>query len=197
MNKKTNVFQITIFSMFLAILIAQTFIPMLGYIPLGPIDVTIVHITVILAAVLFGTKTGAIIGLSWGLLSMLRAYIQPTPFNIVFLNPLISVLPRMIVGWLSAAIFILLKKRFSHKVSYAVTAGIGTFTNTVLVLGGIYLFAREAYAEALGISETLLLGALGTIVATNGVIEIIASIIILPLVALPLSKALKRRNSSI
>src|SRR5699024_1119174 len=183
--------------MFLAILIAQTFIPMLGYIPLGPIDVTIVHITVILAAVIFGTKTGAIIGLSWGLLSMLRAYIQPTPFNIVFLNPLISVLPRMIVGWLSAAIFILLKKRFSHKVSYAVTAGIGTFTNTVLVLGGIYLFAREAYAEALGISETLLLGALGTIVATNGVIEIIASVIILPLVALPLSKALKRRNSSI
>lgn len=196
MDKKTNVFQITILSMFLAILIAQTFIPMLGYIPLGPIDVTIVHITVILAAVLFGTKTGTIIGMSWGLLSMLRAYIQPTPFNIVFLNPLISVLPRLIVGWLSATIFILLKKRFSHKVSYAVTAGIGTLTNTVLVLGGIYLFAREAYAEALGISETLLLGALGTIVATNGVIEIIASIIILPLVALPLNKALKRRNSS-
>ena len=56
MNKKTDVFQLTILSMLLAILIAQTFIPMLGYIPLGPIDVTIVHITVILAAVLFGKK---------------------------------------------------------------------------------------------------------------------------------------------
>ncbi|HLR89009.1 MAG TPA: ECF transporter S component [Atopostipes sp.] len=197
MNKKTNVFQLTIISMLLAILIAQTFIPMLGYIPLGPIDVTIVHITVILAAVLFGTKTGSIIGLAWGLLSMLRAYIQPTPFNIVFLNPLISVLPRLIVGWLSAMIFILISEKLSDRVSYAVTAAIGTLTNTVLVLGSIYLFASETYAEALGISENLLLGALGTVVATNGLIEIIASTIILPLVALPLRKALKRRNSSI
>lgn len=197
MNKKTNVFQLTIISMLLAILIAQTFIPMLGYIPLGPIDVTIVHITVILAAVLFGTKTGSIIGLAWGLLSMLRAYIQPTPFNIVFLNPLISVLPRLIVGGLSAMIFILINEKLSDRVSYAVTAAIGTLTNTVLVLGSIYLFASETYAEALGISENLLLGALGTVVATNGLIEIIASTIILPLVALPLRKALKRRNSSI
>src|SRR5699024_12034604 len=103
MNKKTNVFQLTIISMLLAILIAQTFIPMLGYIPLGPIDVTIVHITVMLAAVLFGTKTGSIIGLAWGLLSMLRAYMQPTPFNIVFLNPIISVITRLIVCLLRAS----------------------------------------------------------------------------------------------
>jgi len=196
MSKKRNVFQLTIISMLLAILIAQTFIPMLGYIPLGPIDVTIVHITVILAAVLFGTKTGAVIGASWGILSMIRAYIQPTPFNVVFLNPLISVLPRLIVGLVSAWCFSLLSDRISNKWSYAVTAGIGTLTNTVLVLGGIYLFASETYAQALGISESLLLGALGTVVATNGVIEIIASVIILPLVAIPLSKALKRRNAS-
>lgn len=74
MNKQTNVFKITILSMFLAILIAQTFIPMLGYIPLGPIDVTIVHVTVILVAVLFGPKMGSVLGTTWGLLSMIRAY---------------------------------------------------------------------------------------------------------------------------
>ena len=197
MNKKTDVFQLTILSMLLAILIAQTFIPMLGYIPLGPIDVTIVHITVILAAVLFGPKTGSIIGLAWGLLSMLRAYMQPTPFNIVFLNPLISVIPRLIVGWISAVTFNFFSGRMSDKISYAITAGIGTFANTFFVLGGIYLFASEAYADALGISESLLLGALGTVVATNGIIEIIASIIILPLVALPLKRVVNRRSSSL
>ena len=197
MNKKTDVFQLTILSMLLAILIAQTFIPMLGYIPLGPIDVTIVHITVILAAVLFGKKTGLIIGLAWGLLSMLRAYVQPTPFNVVFLNPLISVVPRLIVGWISAVVFIFLSEKISDKISYAITAAIGTFANTFFVLGGIYLFASEAYAKALGIQESVLLGALGTIVATNGVIEIIASVIILPLVALPLKKVINRRNPSL
>lgn len=196
MNKQTNVFQITILSMFLAILIAQTFIPMLGYIPLGPIDVTIVHITVILVAVLFGPKMGSILGATWGLLSLIRAYMQPTPFNIVFLNPAISVLPRLIVGFLSGVLFIFLSKRFSNRISYAITAGVGTLSNTVLVLGSIYLFASETYAEALGISETLLLGALATVAGTNGIIEMIASVIILPLIAIPLSKVISRRNST-
>lgn len=196
MNKQTNVFKITILSMFLAILIAQTFIPMLGYIPLGPIDITIVHVTVILVAVLFGPKMGSVLGTTWGLLSMIRAYMQPTPFNIVFLNPVVSVLPRLIVGFLSGVLFLFFRKKFSDKVSYAVTAGIGTLINTVLVLGSIYLFASETYAEALGISETLLLGALVTVAGTNGIIEMIASVIILPLIAIPLSKVISRRNST-
>ena len=197
MYKQPKVFQITILSMFLAILIGQTFIPMLGYIPLGPIDVTIVHITVILVAVLFGPKMGSVLGGAWGLLSMIRAYIQPTPFNIVFLNPVISVFPRLIVGFLSGMLFIFLSKKFSVKISFAVTAGIGTISNTLLVLGSIYLFASETYAEALGISENLLLGALATVAGTNGIIEMIASIIILPLIAIPLSKVVNRRNSTI
>jgi len=62
MKKNKNVFQMTIISMLIAILFIQTFVPILGYIPLGPIDVTIVHITVILTAILFGKNTGLIIG---------------------------------------------------------------------------------------------------------------------------------------
>lgn len=197
MKKNNDLFQITIISMLAALLMVQTFVPIFGYIPLGPIDITIVHITVILAAVLFGQKTGLIIGTIWGMLSMLRAFMQPTPFNIVFLNPLISVLPRLLVGLISATVFKLLKDKFSKRTSYAITAGIGSLTNTVLVLGSIYLFASEAYANALGISETALLGALGTVVLTNGLIEVVASIIILPLLAVSLEKVLKRRNKSI
>ena len=193
MKEKENVYQLTLISMMVALLIMQTFVPILGYIPLGPIDVTIVHITVILSAVLFGPKFGTIIGTIWGALSMLRAFIQPTPFNIVFLNPLISILPRLLVGLISASFFKLLKDRLPRTGAYAVTAAIGTLTNTVLVLGSIYLFASEAYAGALGISETALLGALGTIVATNGVIEIIAAVIILPVLAVALEKFVLRK----
>lgn len=193
MKEKQSVYQLTLISMMVALLIMQTFVPILGYIPLGPIDVTIVHITVILSAVLFGAKFGTIIGTIWGALSMLRAFIQPTPFNIVFLNPLISILPRLLVGLISASVFKLLKDRMPRTGAYAVTAAIGTLTNTVLVLGSIYVFASEAYAGALGISETALLGALGTIVATNGVIEIIAAVIILPVLAVALEKFVLRK----
>lgn len=197
MVKNKNIFQMTIIAMLVAILIIQTFVPVLGYIPLGPIDVTIVHITVILAAVLFGNRTGLIVGTVWGLLSMVRAYTQPSPFNVVFLNPLISVLPRAIVGWLSGVVFEALDKRTTGRWKYSVTAFIGTATNTILVLGGIYLLAGETYAQALGIPVTSLLTALLAVVASNGLIEIIASMIILPLVAVPLIKFLKRRNSSV
>lgn len=187
----------TLIAMLVAILIIQTFVPVLGYIPLGPIDVTIVHITVILAAVLFGKSTGLIVGTVWGLLSLIRAYTQPTPFNVVFLNPLISILPRAIVGWLSAVVFEALDKRTDARWKYSVTAMIGTATNTVLVLGGIYLLAGETYAAALGIPVSALLAALGAVVASNGIIEVIASMIILPLLAVPLIKFLKRRNSNV
>ena len=69
MERNKNVFRMTIIAMLMAILIIQTFVPMLGYIPLGPINITIVHITVILAAILFGKKTGLVIGTVWGTLS--------------------------------------------------------------------------------------------------------------------------------
>lgn len=197
MKKNNDLFQLTIISMMVALLMIQTFVPIFGYIPLGPIDVTIVHITVILSAVLFGLKIGGIVGTIWGLLSMLRAFLQPTPFNIVFLNPLISVVPRMLVGLVSALLFKLIKDKFSKHLSYAITAGVGSLTNTVLVLGSIYFFASEVYANALGISQTALLSALGTVVVTNGLIEVVASIIILPLIAIALEKVLKRRGKNI
>lgn len=197
MKKNDNVFQLTLISMIVALLIMQTFIPIFGYIPLGPIDVTIVHITVILSAVLFGRKTGTIIGTIWGLLSMLRAFMQPTPFNIVFLNPLISVLPRLLVGFVSATVFMILKERLSKRLSYVLTAGIGTLTNTVLVLTSIYFFASEVYSNALGIPKTALLGALATVVITNGLIEVVASIVILPLLALSLEKVIQSRMNKL
>lgn len=195
MKKNRNVFQMTIIAMLVAILIIQTFVPILGYIPLGPIDVTIVHITVILAAVLFGSRTGLLIGMSWGILSMVRAYIQPTPFNIVFLNPLISVVPRLLVGLISGLLFSWLSKKTTSRWIYSVTALVGTVLNTVLVLGGIYLFAGEIYANALGIPVSALLGALGAVIATNGIIEIIASMVILPVVAIPLGRFVKRKSN--
>lgn len=195
MKEKNNVFELTLMSMMVALLIIQTFIPIFGYIPLGPIDVTIVHITVILSAALFGPKFGTIIGTIWGSLSLLRAFIQPTPFNIVFLNPLVSILPRLLVGLISAYLFKVLKTKFSTTLSYTITAGIGSLTNTIVVLTSIYLFASEAYASALGIPESALLGALSTIVATNGLIELIAAIIILPILAVAIEKFLRKRSN--
>lgn len=192
MKEKAKNYQLTLMSIIVSLLIIQTFIPIFGYIPLGPIDVTIVHITVILSAVLFGLKFGTIIGGVWGLLSMARAFFQTTPFNIVLLNPLISVVPRLFVGFISAVLFDFLKDRLPKTLTYTLIAVIGSLTNTILVLGSIYFFASEKYASALGITESSLLGALGTIFLTNGIIEIIVAVLILPILASALEKVVKK-----
>ena len=82
----------------------------IGYIPIGPTKATIIHIPVIVAAILEGPLVGAIVGLIFGLSSMLNALIFPTVTSYVFFNPLVSVLPRILVGLVAYFVFALFKK---------------------------------------------------------------------------------------
>ena len=77
----------------------------------------------------------------------------------------------------------------------ALAAAVGAFTNTVLVMGLIYLVFREAYAAVNGISETAVLTAILGVVGTNGVPEAIAAAVITPAVVLPLQRILGRNQT--
>ncbi|MEL1196407.1 ECF transporter S component, partial [Staphylococcus epidermidis] len=83
-------------------LIIQSFIPMVGYINIIPglPAVTTIHLTVIIGAVILGTRQGAILGLIWGLISLFRAYTSPgDPLSLlIFQNPIIAILPRLMAG---------------------------------------------------------------------------------------------------
>ncbi len=71
----------------------------LGFIPVGPTRATIMHIPVIIGAIMEGPVVGGLIGLIFGLSSMFQAATNPTPVSPpVFLNPLVSVLPRILIG---------------------------------------------------------------------------------------------------
>ena len=70
----------------------------LGFIPIGPTRATIMHIPVIIGAIMEGPLVGGFIGLLFGMLSMFQAMSNPTPVSFVFLNPLVSILPRFLIG---------------------------------------------------------------------------------------------------
>ena len=70
----------------------------LGFIPVGPTRATLMHIPVIIGAIMEGPLVGGLIGLIFGLLSIFQAATNPTPVSFVFLNPLVSVLPRIMIG---------------------------------------------------------------------------------------------------
>lgn len=111
-----------------------------GFIPwFGGISLTIMHVPVIIGAILEGPLVGAGIGLIFGLFSMLQAAIAPTgPLDPLFINPLLSVLPRLFIGPVAWLVWSGLKK---WPVVGLIASGIaGSLTNTVLVLGVLGLF---------------------------------------------------------
>ncbi|AZR72476.1 ECF transporter S component [Anoxybacter fermentans] len=104
-----------------------------GFIPLPTgINATIMHLPVIIGAVLEGPVVGTLVGLIFGLFSWIQAR---NPF---FADPTISVLPRLFIGIITYFSYQSLK-RFNDHVAMAVAGVIGSLTNTVLVLGMIFL----------------------------------------------------------
>ncbi len=81
MNSRNKTFRLVLRAILLAIIIVQAMVPWLGFIPLGFISLTIIHITVIIAAVVLGPKDGMVIGLFWGIATIVRAYAMPVLAN--------------------------------------------------------------------------------------------------------------------
>jgi len=191
MNKKNKTFRIVILGMLSAIIIIQTTIPFLGYIPMGPLSLTIIQVTVIIAAIVLGMKDGAIVGGVWGMITFIRAFVAPTSpiAPLIFTNPLVSVLPRILIGVVAAYVFHrMLSGKLNETVRMSIAGVLGSLTNTILVLGLIYLLYREPYANFLKMDMEQLLPALLTIVATNGITEAILSGVLAPIISKPLLK---------
>jgi len=190
-RNQSKTFRLAILGVLTAIVVLQTFIPFLGYIPVGPLSLTIIPITVIIAAFVFGPVNGAIVGGVWGVITFIRAFIAPTSplAPLIFTNPLISVVPRILIGIIAGYAFDSLKKtKLGPNGSMRIAALLGAMTNTVLVLGLTYLFYKEPYANALDLDVNEVLPAILYIVGTNGVAEAILSAIIAPIIAKPLMK---------
>lgn len=193
-DPKSKAYRLTIRGILIAIIIVQSMVPFLGFIPLLATSLTIIHITVIVAAVTLGTKDGMFIGFIWGVMTMIRAWTAPTtPIDtLIFTNPIVSVLPRVLVGLVAGVVFTVLYKRTKQfYLPTIVAAALGTLTNTVLVLGLMGLLYTGPVAEAYGTTSTGLFSVLLVVVGTNGIPEIIAAVIITPLIVRALFAATK------
>lgn len=190
--KKNKLFQLTLTAMFSAIIIALTFIPFTGYISYGLLSITTLHVVVILGAVVLGPLRGTVLGLVWGVTCLLYAFLNGTADAIIFLNPLISVVPRVLVGLASGWYYrgfrrLLRRSKYGEVTAAGITGVLGTFTNTVLVLSAISLFGGAV--TTLGATLTTIIQ---TAFALNGVVEIALALIVVPAVSRPLLKLLKR-----
>ena len=149
----------------IAILLAVT---RLGFIPVPNLsgNATILHVPAIIGGVLEGPVVGLLVGGIFGVFSFIQAEVP------AFKDPLVSVLPRLLIGIVAWAVFAGLRPVNLYLA--AVVAGVlGTLTNTVGVVGmGILrgyfppeiwaLIAPQAIAE-------VVIAAIITVIVVKGV----------------------------
>ncbi len=201
-NKKTILYM-TQFAILLALEAIVCFTP-LGSLPaVGPIVATLSHIPVIITAILLGTQAGAAMGFFFGLFSFLVWTFTPpaptafafTPFYSLgeihgnFWSLVICFVPRILIGVVAGLTFKLFSRVLKGNLAaYALSGVLASLTNTLLVLGGIYLFFGRSYAQAADLAYELLLGAFGLTILTSGIPEAIIGGVLAYAICRPLKK---------
>lgn len=164
----------------------------LGYVPVGPIWATTMHIPVVVAAIAGGPLAGALVGLFFGLTSFTRALLTPTVTSFVNLNPLLSILPRVLFGLLTGRLYQALSKHAKGKKTLArvVSTVVGCLFHTTAYLTTLYLLFGKAYMEAIGQDPGLAGKFLATVGFTNGIPEMILAVVLV----IPITQVIQWRK---
>lgn len=207
MTQKDKVRYMTQISLLAAVMLVLM-LTGIGYIPIGPIRATTMHIPVIIGGILLGPLAGGILGGVFGVTSVIQNTITPTITSFVF-SPfysvgehsgnlwslVIAIVPRVLIGVAAALIYRLVSDGKARRALGCAVAGVAaSMTNTLLVMGGIYIFFGRSYAEAKGMPYDALFSALAAIVGVNGVIEALVAGAISFAVCRPLMAIMKRRQ---
>lgn len=189
-NKKVGTRQIAVIGMLSAITMVLGSTG-LGFIPLPMAKATIMHIPVIIGAIIEGPIVGAIIGLIFGLFSIFQNITNPSLLSFAFINPLVSVVPRILVGIMAYYGYSLFSKR-NTTLGVGFGAAIGSLTNTFGVLTMIYVLYAAQYASAKGIDPATTAKVIYGIALTNGVPEAIVAVLIVTPIAVAIKRVLKK-----
>ena len=202
MNKNKDTRYMVSVALMAAIVILLANTP-LGMIQLPIIKATTVHIPVIIGAVLLGPAAGALLGGVFGICSLISNTQAPTLLSFAF-SPFLSTtgLPgvfkalwisigcRIMIGVVAGWLFRAMKKtNVPSYIALPVTGFAGSMTNTIFVMGSIYvLFARQ-YAEVKNVGMEAVFGLIMGTVTAAGIPEAIAAAILVTVITAAVIKS--------
>ena len=182
MKKRSNIAPIAIF--FATMLVIHFLSSLIFNLFPFPIKPTIVHIPVIIASII-----GVTLGFLMGLLSLTVNTITILPTSYLFspfvpngniYSAIIAIVPRILIGLTPYLVYKLMK----NKTGLILAGALGSLTNTVFVLGGIfYLFGN--------VFDGNIQKLLATVISTNSIAELVISAI-LTLAIVPRLQTLKK-----
>lgn len=191
MNIQNKLIKI-VFTSFFATIMFILGMTSLGFIPIGIFKITLLHIPVIISTIILGKKCGLFISLIFGFMSLINNTLYPSITSFIF-SPFLNLdkgvlevlksiiicfIPRMFIVYSVNYTYTFLKKNIiNKKIVLLITSIVGTFTNTFLVILGIYCFFWEKYINIFRISSYILPKVLIYSIILNCIFETIISII--------------------
>ena len=184
----------------------------LGNTPLGLIAMpflraTTLHIPVIIAALFLGWESGMICGLAFGIHSLISNLQGGTFFAPFFVNPLVSILPRVLFPLLVYGLSKLFEQLFSSLkqgrfLSSIIASALGTAAHTTMVMGMIYLLygsrIQAMLTNGLGVPDSIAQHGVETGIAllgvTNGLPEMFVAMVIAPIIVMALDKSIGKKS---
>lgn len=189
-------------ALLIAIQIVLTLTP-LGFLRLGVMTITLMHIPTLVGAIVLGPKAGALLGFVFGISSIISAHFVGT-IDVYVYSPFlsgsawslfVSLVPRVLFALIAAFLYkALIKAGLNIRLSAGIAAGVGTILHTVMVLGSIYILFGKIYAEQIKVAYDGLLIFFAGIAVTNGTVESVLAVIILAAIAKPLTDLVKSNS---
>lgn len=187
MKNKTRT--IALDALFIAVILILTFVPYIGFIPLGAVSITTITIPVFVGAYILGWKRGMFYGLIFGLSSFTRSFMSyVTPADPLFQNPLVSILPRVLFGLFVGLIYYALKKienEKKRKILIPVFTLIGSLFHSIVTLLALCIFNPTFWPYLL------------TILGTNSILEAVFAAITVPLIIASLRPYVYKYNENL
>lgn len=179
----------------------------IGYIPIGPLKLTLLALPVAIGGAVLGPRAGLILGTVFGLTSFFTCFgmdafgtvllgVQP------FFTAIVCIVPRMLAGWLPALLCTWLQRRsrangIAAVGTAALSCGLTAGLNTLLFLGALWLFfgrdlaGNPAVTDVLGGSVTTFAAVLIGFAGVNAIIEVVLNLTAGTAISVALQKALK------
>ena len=202
MKNRTNVRWLTQLALLVAILLVMNYVPLLGYIQVGPLSASLLTVPVAIGAMTMGPLAGAILGGAFGATSFIQMVEGKSQMGtqLFSVNPfgafVVSFVARVLMGLCAALIFNALRKAMPKKEKLCCVIGAicTPVLNTVFFMGFLVLIFYNCdyvqnLANTLGAQNAFMFIVL--LVGVQAIFEWVICCVVAGAVSLPVRKYLK------
>ena len=192
-----NTRDLTLNALFIALILVLSLVPNIGIIQIGPVAIQAIHIPVIIAGLTLGFKSGILMGFVFGASTLIVALTRASsPFDLLFINPILSVLPRILFGVSIGAMSGLMSNVVkADGIRFGVVAFVSSILHSVFVFIALYFIIFLGSTPLIPGQENpgVLFQILLSIFTFNSLIEAAAAAVIVPPIVIVLKKLMGHR----